>query len=165
VSSHNAMGDGAHFAKSLADLMASARATQRRDTNDQADVARPISRRRCLVSAARSTSGSPWMPKKKTKPAYAFTLRSGEPFASWHFDAWKEPDGGLLQSFAIITTDPTSDRDGSSTPNAGDPQTIDYDRWLTPTTPNAHLLTAAPLRRRGDDGIPRRPSRRQRPQQ
>jgi putative SOS response-associated peptidase YedK len=42
----------------------------------------------------------------KTKQPFAFTLRSGEPFAlRGLWDAWKEANGDWLQSFAIITTD------------------------------------------------------------
>jgi len=65
-------------------------------------------------------------------------MRSGEPFAyGGIWDAWKEPDGGWLQSFAIITTDPN---ELTATVHNRMPVIVkpsDYDRWLTPDDPNA----------------------------
>jgi hypothetical protein len=42
----------------------------------------------------------------KAKQPYAFSMTDGAPFAfAGLWDAWKDPDGGWLQSFSIITTD------------------------------------------------------------
>ena len=42
----------------------------------------------------------------KTKQPFSFMLRDEAPFAfAGLWDAWKEPDGGWLQSFSIVTTD------------------------------------------------------------
>jgi len=65
----------------------------------------PFLRHRCLVPADGFYEWETLDPK--TKQPYAFTMRSGQPFAfGGVWDAWKEPDGGWLQSFAIITIDP-----------------------------------------------------------
>src|ERR1035438_4765188 len=59
------------------------------------------------------------------------------------WDAWKEPDGGWLQSFAIITTDPN---ELTATVHNRMPVIVrpsDYDRWLTrddPERPPVDLL-------------------------
>ena len=43
----------------------------------------------------------------KTKQPFAFSMRSGEPFAcAGLWNAWKETNVDWLQTFAIITTDP-----------------------------------------------------------
>jgi putative SOS response-associated peptidase YedK len=87
-------------------------------------------RRRCLVPA---DGFYEWKTlDAKTKQPYAFTLRSGDPFAfGGIWDAWKEPDGGWLQSFAIITTDPN---ELTTTVHNRMPVILkpsEYDRWLT----------------------------------
>ena len=38
-----------------------------------------------------------------------FKLKSGEPFTFAGFwDTWKSPDGNLLRTYTIVTTDPTT---------------------------------------------------------
>jgi putative SOS response-associated peptidase YedK len=67
----------------------------------------------------------------KEKQPYAFAVSNNEPFAfAGLWDAWKEPGGGWLISYAVITTDanelmqPIHNR----MPVILKPK--DYDRWL-----------------------------------
>ena len=82
----------------------------------------PLKRRRCLVPAdgfyewkqlPTNTLFGPdptvKPPRKNAAPKqpYAFTLASGEPFAfAGLWDRWKDPAGGVLESYAIVTTTP-----------------------------------------------------------
>jgi len=119
-----------HFAKSLADFNGFSTINAKAETLTTKPMWRdPFRRRRCLVPA---DAFYEW--KKldaKTKQPYAFTMKNGEPFAfAGLWDAWKEPDGGWLQSFAIITTDPN---ELTATVHNRMPVILkpsDYDRWL-----------------------------------
>jgi putative SOS response-associated peptidase YedK len=64
----------------------------------------PFQKRRCLVPA---DGFYEWRPlSAKQKQPHSFAMRSGEPFAfAGLWDAWKEPSGNWLQSYAIITTE------------------------------------------------------------
>ena len=43
----------------------------------------------------------------KAKSSHAFKLKSGEPFAfAGLWDSWKQPDGNLLRTYTIVTTEP-----------------------------------------------------------
>jgi putative SOS response-associated peptidase YedK len=82
------------------------------------------------------------------------------------WDAWKEPDGGWLQSFAIITTDPN---ELTATVHNRMPVIVkpsDYERWLTPDDPERPPVD---LLRPNDAGemtaYPVDPTSGQRPQQ
>jgi len=90
----------------------------------------PFLRRRCLVPADGFYEWKVMTPK--TKQPYSFALRTDAPFAfAGLWDAWKEPDGGWLISYAIITTEanelmaPVHNR----MPVILKP--ADYDRWLS----------------------------------
>jgi putative SOS response-associated peptidase YedK len=89
----------------------------------------PFERRRCLIPA---DGFYEWKTlDAKTKQPYAFALRDGQPFAfGGVWDAWKDADGGWLQSFAIITTDPNelTARVHNRMPVIVKP--TDYSRWL-----------------------------------
>jgi putative SOS response-associated peptidase YedK len=63
----------------------------------------PSQKRRCLVPA---DGFYEWARlDAKTKQPYAFRLTDDDPLAfAGLWDAWKEPDGGWLQSFSIVTT-------------------------------------------------------------
>jgi hypothetical protein len=70
--------------------------------------------------------------------------KHGEPFAfGGVWDAWKEPDGGWLQSFAIIATDPN---ELTATVHNRMPVVLrpsEYDRWFSradPKRPPVDLL-------------------------
>jgi putative SOS response-associated peptidase YedK len=124
-----------HFAKSLADFNGFNTINAKAETLTSKPMWRdPFRRRRCLVPA---DGFYEWETlDAKRKQPYAFTMRSGEPFAfAGLWDAWKEPDGGWLQSFAIITTDPN---ELAATVHNRMPvilKPVDYDRWLTPDDP------------------------------
>jgi putative SOS response-associated peptidase YedK len=81
----------------------------------------PFEHRRCLVPAdgfyewKRRSVQTLFGPDPTAKPTkddaakqpYAFTLANGEPFAfAGLWDRWKDPAGGYLESFTIITTTP-----------------------------------------------------------
>ena len=60
--------------------------------------------RRCLVLA---DGFYEWRKEGKGKTPMLFKLASGEPFTfAGLWDAWKKPDGAVLQSFTIVTTEP-----------------------------------------------------------
>jgi putative SOS response-associated peptidase YedK len=106
----------------------------------------PFERHRCLIPAdgfyewKQLPTNTLFGPDPTTKPSkknaapkqpYAFTLASGEPFAfAGLWDRWKDPAGGVLESYSIITTTPNEltaavhDR----MPVILRPQ--DYDLWL-----------------------------------
>jgi putative SOS response-associated peptidase YedK len=86
-------------------------------------------RRRCLVPADGFYEWKNVDPK--TKQPYAFSVTDGEPFAfAGLWDVWKEPDGGWLQSYSIITTDANEIMEPvhKRMPVILHPR--DYDRWL-----------------------------------
>jgi putative SOS response-associated peptidase YedK len=90
----------------------------------------PFRKRRCIVPA---DGFYEWKPTgAKQKQPYGFSLANGQPMAfAGLWDAWKEPDGGWLISYAIITTGanevmaPVHNR----MPVILKPS--DYDRWLS----------------------------------
>jgi putative SOS response-associated peptidase YedK len=58
---------------------------------------------RCLVLA---DSFYEWRKEAKRKVPMRFKLKSGEPFTfAGLWDAWKQPDGSLLRTYTIVTTD------------------------------------------------------------
>jgi putative SOS response-associated peptidase YedK len=130
-----------YFAKNLADFKGFSTINAKAETLTSKPMWRgPFQRRRCLVPA---DGFYEWKTlNAKTKQPYAFTLSSGDPFAfGGIWDAWKEPDGGWLQSFAIITTDPNELTVHNRMPVIL--KSSDYDRWLTrddPEHPPVDLL-------------------------
>jgi putative SOS response-associated peptidase YedK len=63
-----------------------------------------LARRRCLVLA---DGFYEWRKEGKQKIPMRFKLKSGEPFAfAGLWDSWKQPDGNLLRTYTIITTEP-----------------------------------------------------------
>jgi putative SOS response-associated peptidase YedK len=132
-----------YFAKSLADFKGFSTINAKAETLTSKPMwCGPFQRRRCLVPA---DGFYEWKTlDAKTEQPYAFTLRSGEPFAfGGIWDAWKEPDDSWLQSFAIITTDPN---ELTTTVHNRMPVILkpsDYDRWLArddPERPPEDLL-------------------------
>jgi putative SOS response-associated peptidase YedK len=90
----------------------------------------PFRKRRCLVPAdgfyewKRTTA--------KEKQPYAFGMATEQPFAfAGLWDAWKEPDGGWLISYAIITTDANELMEPVHTRMPVILKPDDYDRWLS----------------------------------
>jgi putative SOS response-associated peptidase YedK len=120
-----------YFAKSAADFKGFSTINAKAETVAAAPTwRRPFERRRCLVPA---DGFYEWknVGFKKKQP-YAFASTSGEPIAfAGLWDAWKEPDGGWLTSYAIITTEPN---ELTATVHSRMPVILkpsDYDRWLS----------------------------------
>jgi putative SOS response-associated peptidase YedK len=89
----------------------------------------PFKKRRCLVPASGFYE---WDKLTGTKKPYTFSLTDGSLFAfAGIWDAWKDPRGDWLQSFAVITTEP-NELMGRIHPRM--PVILhcrDYDRWLS----------------------------------
>jgi putative SOS response-associated peptidase YedK len=120
-----------HFAKSLADFKGFSTINARAENILKTAMWRtPFQRRRCLVPADGFYEWKKLDPK--TKQPYAFAVTDREPFAfAGLWDAWKEPDGGWLQSYSIITTEANELMSSvhNRMPVILHPR--DYDRWLT----------------------------------
>jgi len=68
----------------------------------------------------------------KTKQPYSFMMREEAPFAfAGLWDAWKEPEGGWLQSFSIVTTEANELMSSVHTRMPVILHPKDYTRWLT----------------------------------
>lgn len=90
----------------------------------------PFRRRRCLVPADGFYEWKTIGPKKKQP--YGFSLSNGQPLAfAGLWDAWKQPEGGWLVSFAIITTDANEAMAPVHNRMPVILKPSDYDRWLT----------------------------------
>ncbi len=120
----------------------------------------PFERRRCLVPADGfyewKETDTPTLfgldptakpSKSDANQPYAFTLTNGGPFAfAGLWDRWKDPAGGALESFTIITTTPN---ELTATVHDRMPVILapqDYDLWLaaniaTDRTPQLELLS------------------------
>jgi len=65
---------------------------------------RLVSKRRCLIPI---NGFYEWQGAKPPKTPFYVYLKSEEPFGlAGLWDTWKKPDGSLLESFTIITTEP-----------------------------------------------------------
>jgi putative SOS response-associated peptidase YedK len=85
--------------------------------------------RRCLVPA---DAFYEWQKlDRKTKHAYAISMHNDQPYAfAGLWDRWKEPEGGWLETFTIITTDPNQLMESMHTRMPVIIPRKDYDRWL-----------------------------------
>ena len=90
--------------------------------------------RRCLVPA---DAFYEWQRvDKKTKHPFAFSLKSGGPWAmAGLWERWQPGEGPALESFTILTTDPNELMEPvhNRMPVIVEPR--DYDRWLEPGDP------------------------------
>lgn len=119
------------FTKKLSDIKGLSTINAKAETITTARTWRePFKKRRCLIPATAfyerdKVSGG------KTKQPYAFDLTNGSMFSfAGVWDAWKEPDGRWLQSYAVITT-PANEliaRIHDRMPVIL--RSRDYDRWL-----------------------------------
>ena len=119
-----------HFPKFLADFKGISTINAKAKTLMSSNTWRvPFQRRRCLVPADGFYEWKKLDPK--TKQPYAFSMADGAPFAfAGLWDGWKEPDGGWLQSYSIITTTPN---ELTATVHNRMPAILepkDYNRWL-----------------------------------
>lgn len=90
----------------------------------------PFEKRRCLIPA---DAFYEW--KKidaKTKPPYAFGMKTGDPFAfAGVWERWIAPDQKPVDSFAIITTDPNELAAMVHNRMPVIVESRDHTRWLT----------------------------------
>ncbi len=88
-----------------------------------------LKKRRCLVPA---DAFYEWQRiDKKTKHAFAFALKSGEPYAmAGMWERWQPKEGAPLETFTILTTDPNELMEPvhNRMPVILAPR--DYERWL-----------------------------------
>lgn len=93
------------FAKSIADFKGLSTINARAETITTSATWRgPFKSRRCLIPADGFYEWKKLDPR--TKQPYAINVTRQQPFAfAGLWDAWKDPDGGWLQSFSIITTE------------------------------------------------------------
>jgi putative SOS response-associated peptidase YedK len=155
-----------YFAKDLK-TFAFSTINARAETLETSAVFRgPFQRRRCLIPAdgfyewKQLPGDTLFGPDPTAKPSrknaapekpYAFMLANGEPFAfAGLWDRWKDPAGGQLESFTIVTTTPN---ELAATVHDRMPVILraqDYDLWLAhanaPSEPAPLLELAALLR-------------------
>ena len=134
-----------YFTKQLSDVKGISTINARAESIEKSPTWRvPFKKRRCLVPA---DGYYDWKAlDKKTKKPFAFKMRDDAPFAfAGLWDAWKEPDGGWLQSYSLITTEANElasdviDR----MPVILHPK--DYDRWLERETERPPLDLLRPF--------------------
>jgi putative SOS response-associated peptidase YedK len=119
------------FTKQLADIKGGSTINAKAETIRTSPTWRePFKKRRCLVPASGFYE---WQKiDAKTRKPYAFTLSGSSLFAfAGLWDAWKDPAGGWLQSFSIVTTEAN---ELMSTVHTRMPVILhhrDYDRWLS----------------------------------
>ena len=118
------------FTKELSDIKGLSTINARSESITKAPTWRePMKKRRCIVPA---TSFYEWSKvSAPLKTPYSFELTSGQPIAfAGLWDAWKDPEGNWLQSFAIVTTfaNELMERAHPRMPVILHPR--DFDRWL-----------------------------------
>lgn len=93
-----------------------------------------LKKRRCLVPA---DAFYEWQRiNKKTRHAYAFALRSGEPYAfAGLWERWKPREGQALETFTILTTDPNELTEPIHNRMPVILESRDYSRWMEPGDP------------------------------
>lgn len=118
------------FSKSLAECKGMSTINARAESITTSRTWRvPFQRRRCLVPADGFYEWKRLDPK--TKVPYSFMLRDEEPFAfAGLWDAWKEPEGGWLQTFSIVTTEANELMSKVHTRMPVILHPRDYGRWL-----------------------------------
>ncbi|MDX2285414.1 MAG: SOS response-associated peptidase [Bacteroidia bacterium] len=104
---------------------------------DKPAFRRPFQSGRCLALA---DSFYEWKAEGRHKQPYRILLRSGEPFYMAALcDAWRSPEGRILHSFTILTTEPNG---LMASLHDRMPVILGSDaarRWLRPETPAEEL--------------------------
>jgi putative SOS response-associated peptidase YedK len=118
------------FTRQLSDVKGLSTINARAETLEKNPTWRvPFEKRRCLVPA---DGFYEW--KKldaKTRQPFAFRLRGEAPFAfAGLWDAWKDPAGGWLLSYSIVTTEANELMSSVHTRMPVIVQPKDYHRWL-----------------------------------
>ena len=119
-----------YFTKQLSDVKGISTINARAESVEKSPTWRiPFKKRRCLVPA---DGFYEWKRlNAKTKQPFAFRITNGEPFAfAGLWDAWKEPSGNWLQSFAIVTTEVNELTSQVHTRMPVILHPADYSRWL-----------------------------------
>jgi putative SOS response-associated peptidase YedK len=130
------------FTKQLSDVKGVSTINARAETVEESPTWRtPFKKRRCLVPA---DGFYEWLRvDPKNKQPFAFRMANDAPFAfAGLWDAWREPDGGWVQSFSIITTEANELMSPIHTRMPVILHPRDYDRWLARegTRPPLELL-------------------------
>ena len=95
--------------------------------------------RRCLVLA---DGFYEWRKEGKGKVPMRFRLKSGELFAfAGLWDAWKQPDGSLLRTYTIVTTEPNDVLRPIHNRMPAMLNNDDAQKWLAVDDEIAHALT------------------------
>ena len=120
-----------YFAKSLADFKGISTIHARAESVEKSPTWRgSFQRRRCLVPTDGFYEWKRLDPK--TKQPYSFMMRDEAPFVfAGLWDAWKEPNGGWLQSFSIVTTEANELMSSVHTRMPVILRPKDYTRWLS----------------------------------
>ena len=93
------------FAKEMALKYSTSNTTAER-LKDSNVYGRLLNSRRCLIPI---NGFYEWQGTKPPKTPFYIHLKSNEPFGlAGLWDTWKKPDGSLLESFTIITTEPNA---------------------------------------------------------
>jgi putative SOS response-associated peptidase YedK len=98
-----------------------------------------LEKRRCLVLA---DGFYEWRKEGKQKVPMRFKLKSGEPFAfAGLWDSWKQPDGNLLCTYTIVTTEPNEVLRPIHNRMPAMLSNEDAQKWLTVDDEITHALT------------------------
>lgn len=119
------------FTKGLSDMKGMSTINARAESIRTSPTWRePFKKRRCLVPASGFYE---WQKiDAKTKKPFAITLTDSSLFAfAGLWDAWKDPAGGWLQSFSIVTTQANEIMSAVHTRMPVILHRRDYDRWLS----------------------------------
>jgi putative SOS response-associated peptidase YedK len=119
------------FTKELSDVKGMSTINARAESIPTSPTWRePFKKRRCLVPASGFYE---WQKvDAKTKKPFAITLTDTSLFAfAGLWDAWKDPGGGWLQSFSIVTTEANELMSSIHTRMPVILHSRDYDRWLS----------------------------------
>lgn len=119
------------FTKELSDIKGVSTINAKAETIRTSPTWRePFKKRRCLVPAGGFYE---WQKiDAKTKRPYVFTLSDHSLFAfAGLWDAWKDPAGGWLQSFSIVTTTANELMSSVHTRMPVILRSRDYGRWLS----------------------------------
>ena len=105
-----------------------------------------VGSRRCIIPA---DGFYEWRKQGKRKVPIWVYLTSRQPFGlAGLWDVWRKPDGGKVESFTIITTEPNELVRPDSQPDARDLAPEDEEQWLdasrTPFTKAKSLLKPYP---------------------
>src|SRR5262245_35112173 len=98
-----------------------------------------VNRGRCIIPA---DGFYEWRKEGKGKIPMRFKLKSGKPFAfAGLWDSWKQPDGSLLRTYTIVTTEPNDVLRPIHNRMPVMLSNDDAQKWLADDDEIAHVLT------------------------